>query len=50
MTGHELARQLLALPDQTVFVQSKDNQSLWSINDVHMCTCDCEIIITQADY
>jgi hypothetical protein len=50
MTGHELARKLLALPDIDIFVQSRNDKSLWNIKDVEVCSCGCEMYITQEDF
>lgn len=53
MTAHELANKLLALPDETVFIQTEDEyfrKGLYNINDVNLCSCESEIIITHLEY
>jgi hypothetical protein len=50
MTGHELARKLLEMPDLDIFIQDRHTLALWSIKDVQVCSCDCEMYITQEDF
>jgi hypothetical protein len=48
MEAHELAKKLLEMHDETVFVET--DKGCFHIKDVKMCGCDCEIIIELEDY
>lgn len=50
MESHELARKLLAMPDQHIFIELGRNQHYCTdIKSVEMCTCEAEIFI-KPDY
>lgn len=48
MNSHELAKLLLAMPDEIIFVQT-DNGS-FNIKEVKLCGCECEIFIYMEDF
>jgi len=47
-TTHELAKKLLELPDEEVFIQSLNN-GLYQIKSVELCKCEAEAIITMEE-
>lgn len=49
MEAHELAKKLLEMPNETVFIEDESGH-LWNIKDIVLCTCGCEIIISHQDY
>jgi hypothetical protein len=48
MEAHELAKKLLELPDETVFI--KTDKGSFHIKDVKLCSCEAEIFITLKDF
>ena len=49
MTAHELARELLKLPDVGIFVQEFHGHTLTGIHGVELCGCEGEAFIVQED-
>lgn len=44
-TAHELARLLLTMPDETIFVHTESLQGSLHIREVKLCNCEAEIFI-----
>lgn len=49
METHELANKLLELPNETIFVKTK-NDGLLNIKSTYLCECKSEVIIETEDY
>lgn len=50
MTAHEMAKKLLEMPDETVFVDVGKDEGVKNIKEVNLCFCQAEIFITLENY
>lgn len=50
MDAHELARKLLEMPNETVFIHTESEKGSFNIKDVKLCECGAEIFIYMEDH